>query len=331
MIPTNELVRFGLDLGAGAIKLYGLGQGSQLPSQVAVSGAQRVSRLHGLGQQKLPLEVTVPLGSFYVGANAHDAGMAIENLGLDRFSGSPEIQALTFGAFTRYIQQMGPLDVPLSLTVGLPLESFSGNEAQTTVEGVQRWLRGMHTWQADDQPYTIEIAEVRVTSQPVGGLFDALLNEEGHFIPARREWFNKEVGVISIGMSTMELLVVRSRAPVQRFTAGATIGVRRLLELVDGQRLYSLGELDSLLRAGRLDISQALPIWQEEVSGRIEKLWGNAWRRFAAVILLGGGAILLKNTLPYRFGGKAVLPDDPVIATARGLAKMGLMQAQKKG
>jgi hypothetical protein len=223
------------------------------------------------------------------------------------------------------------LDAPISLTCGLPLESLSGESAQATGEGVQRWLRGAHTWQADGQPYTIEIAEVRVTSQPVGGLFDALLDDEGRFIPARREWFNQEVGVVSIGMSTIELLVVRSRVPVQRFTAGATVGVRRLLELVDGQRLYSLGELDSLLRAGRLDISRALPIWQEEVFGRIEKQWGIAWRRFAAVILLGGGAILLKDTLPYRFGGKAVLPDDPVLATARGLAKLGLMQAQKKG
>jgi hypothetical protein len=257
--------------------------------------------------------------------------MAIENLGLERFSGSPEIQALTFGAFTRHIQQVGPLDAPISVTCGLPLESLSGDSAQATVEGVQRWLRGAHTWQADGQPYSIEIAEVRVTSQPVGGLFDTLLDEDGRFIPARREWFNQEVGVVSIGMSTIELLVVRSRVPVQRFTAGATVGVRRLLELVDGQRLYSLGELDSLLRAGRLDISRALPIWQEEVFGRIEKQWGTAWRRFAAVILLGGGAILLKDVLPYRFGGKVVLPDDPVLATARGLAKLGLMQAQKKG
>lgn len=330
-MSINELIRFGLDLGAGAIKLYGLGQGTQLPSQVAVSVSRLMRRLHGLGQQKLPLEVTLPQGCFYVGANAHDAGMAIENLGLERFAGSPEIQALTFGAFARHIQQVGPLDAPLSLTCGLPLESLSGDEAQATVEGVQRWLRGVHTWQADGQQYAVEVAEVRVTSQPVGGLFDGLLNDDGRFIPARRQWFNQEVGVVSVGMSTIELLVVRNRVPVQRFTAGAAVGVRRLLELVDGQHLYSLGEMDSLLRAGQLDITQALTIWQEEVFGRIEKQWGTAWRRFAAVILLGGGVILLKDSLPYRFGGKAVLPDDPVLATARGLAKLGLMQAQKKG
>ena len=331
MIPTNELVRFGLDLGAGAVKIFGLGQGTQLPSQVAVSGGRRMSRLHGLSQQKLPLEVSLSQGNFYVGANAHDAGMAIENLGLERFAGSPEIQALTLGAFSRYIQQNGPLDAPLSITCGLPLESLSGDEARANVEGVQRWLCGEHTWQADGKPYTLNIVEARITSQPIGGLFDALLDDDGRFIPSRRDWFNREIGVLSIGMSTLEMICVRNRVPVPRFTAGVAGGVRRLLELVDGQRLYSLGELDSLLRAGKLDISQALTIWQEEIFGRVEKLWGTTWRRFAAVILLGGGVILLKDTLPFHFGGKAVVPDDPVLATARGLAKLGLMQAQKKG
>jgi len=326
-----EKICFGVDPGAGGYKIFGQGQGTQILSQVAVSGGQRVSRLLGLGQQKLPMEITLDQMSLFIGAGAHDAGSPIENLGLDRFLGSPEILALTLGALTHHIQQVGPIDAPISVTCGLPLESLTGDGAPATVEGLQRWLRRTHSWQADGQPYSIEIAEVRVTSQPVGGLFDALLDEAGRFIPGRREWFNQEVGVVSIGMSTLELLVVRSRVPVQRFTAGATVGVRRLLELVDGHRLYSLGELDSLLRAGRLDISRALPIWQEEIFGRIEKQWGNAWRRFAAVILLGGGAILLKDTLPYRFGGKAVLPDDPVLATARGLARLGLMQANKKG
>lgn len=50
----------------------------------------------------------------------------------------------------------------------------------------------------------------------------------------------------------------------KNFTACKTTGVRRLLELVNGQQLYSLGELDTLLRANKLDISQALPIWERE-------------------------------------------------------------------
>ena len=116
----------------------------------------------------------------------------------------------------------------------------------------------------------------------------------------------------------------RSLVPFERV-------VRRLLEIVNGQRLYSLGELDTQLRAGQLDISTALPIWEREVMGVIERQWGTAWKRFAAVIVLGGGAILLRENLQYRFNGKTHIPDNPVQAVSRGLYKLVLQQSNKKG
>ncbi len=131
---------------------------------------------------------------------------------------------------------------------------------------------------------------------------------------------------MSVGFNTLELLVVRDRAPVERFTAGQTVGVRRLLELVNTQNLYSLGELDSALRAGRLDIANALPVWAREVNGEIEKRWGVAFKRFARVIVVGGGSLLLKEHLTRQFNGKAVLPDSPVLSIARGLYTLLLMK-----
>jgi hypothetical protein len=43
--------------------------------------------------------------------------------------------------------------------------------------------------------------------------------------------------------------------------------VRRLLELVNTEGLYTLGELDGLLRNGQLETRSALPVWGREVSG----------------------------------------------------------------
>ena len=183
---------------------------------------------------------------------------------------------------------------------------------------------------ADDQAYRLNVVEVRATSQPAGALFDYVLDQDGKIIPEHRSAFTQEVGIVSIGMNTTELLVVRERVAVQRFTAGSTTGVRRLLDLVNGQQLYSLGELDTFLRANRLDVSQALPIWEREVTGEIEKRWGKAWRRFNVVILVGGGAILLKNSLPYFFNGKGILADDPIQSIASGLWKLSLFQNNAK-
>jgi hypothetical protein len=280
-----------------------------------------------LGSSRLPLRVTLPSGStFFVDNGAHDSGRPIENLSMDRFAGSPEMLALFYGAFTRLIQRSGDISQPVSITCGLPLETLSGDEARTTVEGIQRWMKAEHTWKANDQVYHLNVVEVRATSQPAGALFDYVLDGEGKIVPERRGAYTQEVGIVSIGMNTTELLVVREKVPVQRFTGGSTTGVRRLLELVNGQQLYSLGELDTLLRANKLDISQVLPIWEREVTGEIEKRWGKAWQRFTVVILVGGGAILLKNSLPYFFNGKGILAEDSIQSIARGLWKLSLFQ-----
>jgi hypothetical protein len=240
------------------------------------------------------------------------------------------MKALLHGSLTRYQQRYGKFNAPLSVIVGLPNEVLTGDQAEQNVENVKRWLRGNHTWTADGEPFSVEITEVKAAGQVTGGLFDYLLDAEGRFIPDRKGAFNGEVGVITIGFGTVELMVVRERTPVPRFTSGAASGVRRLLELVNGQRLYSLGELDMQLRTGQLDIRGALPIWEREVTGVIEKQWGAAWKRFDVVLIMGGGAILLKDSLPYRFNGRAYLPAEPVQAIARGLYRLTLLQQARK-
>lgn len=66
------------------------------------------------------------------------------------------------------------------------------------------------------------------------------------------------------------------------------------------------------------------------MTGLIERRWGWEFRRFALVIAVGGGVLLLREALLARFGGMAFVPDDPVLATARGLYKIDRMQARRR-
>lgn len=323
-----QLTYLGIDAGNGAFKLFGQPGGLEFISQAATNGTQKVISTLGLKRSKAPLAIRNEGGSFYVGAGAHDFGRPVENLDVDRFNGTPEMHAILHGALTRYQQSYGTFENPLSVVIGLPNEVLTGEQAEQNVENVKHWLRGQHSWTADGEAYSVQIAEVKVASQVTGGLFDYLLNESGGFIPERKKAFTSEVGVITIGFGTVELMVVRNREIVQRFTSGSTSGVRRLLEIVNGQKLYSLGELDLQLRAGQLNIQEALPIWKREVTGVIEKQWGPAWKRFAAVLIMGGGAVLLKDSLPYYFSGRAYIPEKPVEAIARGLYRLTLLNRQ---
>jgi len=315
----------GVDAGNGAFKLFGAEGGLETLSQVAWNGNQRVVATMGLKKSKAPLNVKNAHGSFYVGAGAHDYGRPVENLDVERFNGTPEMVALFHGSMSEYQRKYGVFREPLSLVVGLPQETLTGDLAEATRDNVRRWLIGQHRWTADGHDMQADVADVKIASQVSGGLFDYLLDDQGKFIAARKGAFTKEVGIISVGFGTVELLVVRDRAPVQRFTTGAASGVRRLLEILNGQRLYSLGEMDILFRGGHLELNAALPIWEREVMGVIERQWGTAWRRFAAVLVMGGGAILLPG-LALKFNGRGYTPDNPVQAIARGLYKMTLLR-----
>ncbi|MBA4383595.1 MAG: hypothetical protein C0410_02560 [Anaerolinea sp.] len=330
----GEFENYGVDLGMGGTKVVGPTKKIQLISQVSVKSGQLVGRMSGLSINQVPLEITLTTGnSFYVDSNAHDYGRCVENMGMERIaSGSPDTLALFYGALTRMIQQTGEMNDPISVTCGLPIETLSGDKTRGTIESIQKWVKGEHAWKGDDKEYRVCIAEVKVTSQPAGALFDYTLDQAGGTIPSHSISLNKELGIISIGMNTLELLTVREKTPIQKFTRGSTSGVRRLLEMVNDQSLYSLGELDSLLRSKKLDVSRVLPIWEREIIGEIEKCWGKSWRRFESIILVGGGVLLLHNTLPSYFEGRAYIPDDPIFSIARGLWKLHLYQSiHKKG
>ncbi len=328
----DELKVFSDDAGMSSTKFAGPDGRLLFLSQVASDGGHPVARMMGLGATQPPLLVTTNAGSFYVGPGAHDWGRPIESLDYERLTGTPEMIALFYGSFTQYMQRYGQLRTPVSITVGMPLEMVSGDESAvaSNIEAVRRWMKGAHTWTADDVPYQMDVADVKVTSQTAGALFDYLLDDEGKFLPESRVAFKGEVGVASIGFNTVEIQAVRDRKTVQKWTVGVTAGERRLLEMVNAQRLYSLGELDARLRAGDLDLSRMLPVWEREVVGAIEGRWGNQWRRFSVVLMVGGGAVLLRDSLPHRFGGKAFVPSDPVMSIASGLRKLSLLNRPKK-
>lgn len=322
-------INLGFDMGMGALKLWGQAGGFQLVSLVANNGqGHLMDGVLGLKSRKRPMLVHGEIGSFYVGEGAHDHGRPVESLDFERLTGAPEMRALLYAALVGYQQTYGRFDAPLSLMVGLPLQMMTGDSAKDYQRGVRTWLKGVHEFEADGEAFRIEIEDVKQTSQPVGALFDFVLDDEAQMIGERGGVLQDEVGVISVGFNTLELLVVKERGAVERFTAGNTVGVRRLLELINRDNLFSLGELDAKLRAGGLkaELKQALPIWSREVNGEIEKRWGQSHRRFAKVLIVGGGALLLRDALTVQFAHKAWVPSDAVLAIARGLWKLSVMK-----
>src|SRR3990172_4305208 len=205
----KNLVLIGFDLGMGALKLWGEAGGLQLLSQVASNGRDHLSDgIIGLKNRKRPVLVNGEFGSFYVGDGAHEHGRPVENLDFDRLTGAPEMRVLLYAALGQYQAEHGPFDMPLSVMVGLPLQMMTGDTAKDYQRGVKNWLKGSHQFELDGLTHMIEIEDVRQTSQPVGALFDFVLDGNGQMIAERGGALLDEVGVISVGFNTVELLVV---------------------------------------------------------------------------------------------------------------------------
>jgi hypothetical protein len=309
-----------LDPGFGFVKVYTEKGGCVLQSSVAVPTGPRIGRMAGLRAAKPPLEVTTANGVFYVGEGAHDWGTPIENLDFDRLTGSPEMRALLYAALA-----LAGVEGETKIIVGLPLEVASDPDVK---RGVREFLVGDHSWALDGKSFALRITQLILTGQPVGALFDYFLDESGQVIKERLGEFDREIGILNIGKNTVDLLGVRSGEAISRLTRGEKLGVRRLLELVNHGKLYTLSELDERLRAGQLDISGALPIWQSEVVGFIEAHWGKLTARFARIIAVGGGILLLGNYLSRRFPNLWI-PDEPLLSQARGLYKYALSKERK--
>jgi hypothetical protein len=317
----TKMISVGLDAGMGAIKIWSDDGGLDMLSQVATNGGEHLDGMIGLKAAVRPLMIETADGEFYVGERAHNYGRPVENMNFDRFSGSPEMRVMVYGTWTRYMQNNGPFKAPLSVMVGLPLQTMGESMKESRLQ-IRRWLIGPHHWKADGVDYAVDVKRVRWNSQPAGALFDYVMDFSGNPVEGHERALRSETAILSVGFNTLELMVVQNQTVNERFTTGAKLGVRRLLDLVS--KKYSLGELDVMLRGGNLKYKDKLPIWASEVNGAIEDVWGEDLSRFAAVLVVGGGALLLGNHLNLVADGidKKVLSDEPVLSVARGLYKI---------
>jgi len=319
----TKMISVGFDGGFGGLKMWSTDGGLEMLSQVSVNGGGHLEGMIGLKQAERPLMIETVDGQFYVGARSHNYGRKVENMNYDRFGGSPEMRVMVYGIFTKYIQAHGNFNAPLSVMVGLPLQMM-GESLKESRLAIRRWMLGRHEWKADGEIYAVEIGKVRWNSQPVGALFDYVMDFDGQPIAGHERALRERIGVLSVGMNTVEKMVIDNQTLNEALTDSDKLGVRRLLELVNNK--MTIGERDVMLRNGNLRYKDKLPIWASEVNGCIEAKWGESLEIFSAVLVVGGGAVLLGNMLNLVAGGvnKAVIAENPVLSIASGLYKLDL-------
>ena len=237
---------------------------------------------------------------------------------------SLERRALAFGTLATLLKPGSY--VMDHMVVGLPVPLLmDGLQAKAVVEGLKEY-KDVHQFTFNGEEYELLIQRLKVLPQPVGAYADWLLDNELHLRKGGRQ---AEVGVLDLGMNTLDLYVIQDGKVEPRFVGGDKVGVSSLLELLTTNG-HDPEELDADLRSGRLRVPPAqMKSWLGKVLNTVDRFWPNL-TRFDAVIPAGGGALVLGDLLRLALiakGAAIYWPEDPVAANVKGLWKWGAYAA----
>jgi hypothetical protein len=307
-----------LDPGYGNTKICVNGQVTF--TQSAISRPQSIG-LAGIGMKTAAQVRTIKIDGyeFAIGPGAWHWGRLRSSRDYSAIA-SPERRALAFGTLAEIIPP-GEHTIDL-MVVGLPVPLLQDQTQAEAVLGGLKAYKGEHRFSIDKADYVLNIQKLKALPQPVGAYANWLLDDE---LRQRKGGRQAEVGVLDLGMNTLDLYAIRDGQIEPRFVGGDTVGVRRLLELLTSNG-HDPEEIDAALRNGRLKPNQGqLESWLGEVLSAVERVWPSL-RRFSAVIPTGGGAVVLGDLFRAALLSKGAIvswPNDPITANVLGLWKWG--------
>jgi hypothetical protein len=317
-------IQIALDPGFGNTKVAV--NGALCVIQSAVSRPKNIG-LAGIGMKAADAatQVETEAGLFAVGENAWHWGTPIG--GMDYSALASEARQALF--YAGVAQLLNPGEYQVELVIGLPVPLLRNAEQATTVMNQLRdAYRRQHVFRAGGQEYCLDVTRLLNLAQPVGAWNDWLLSED---LRPRKTDKDDKVAVLDIGMNTVDLYAIQNTRSLPVFVGGDKVGVRRLLDRVNGHR--RIEESDSSLRSERLKpAKEHLESWLAEVLSVVEPTWPDMGE-FEAVIPAGGGAVILGDLLRKALEDRGALvswPGDPVTANVRGMWKWLAYSSRKQ-
>jgi len=344
----KQLRKLGVDPGFGNIKIAEVQNGSIVTFAMSSAVGLVRDRKDGLSMNGIirtrrrqdPYRITFDNVEYLVGPNVSDFTKPFTRMDFDRFTDSPELRATLYAALYRIINN-GACDIALAM--GLPVKVLEDETEAARVErGIRKWLLGIHKFSVNDSKMALNIVTVRAKiAQPVASWFEMGLNNEGQWIKGDNA-ASAPALIIDQGFNTLDVLVVHQGRISSRHTSGDTLGMRRAAErlgdtllrrydldldltALDGlvQRVVNGKQAEVWVEGKAINVSQetkqALNSLQADVVSFVERSVGLA--KEYEIILTGGGALAMTPRL-IRLFPHANVVYQPVLANARGLAKM---------
>ena len=318
----------GGDIGFGSIKLYGKANCVLVSSLVGKLTHKYVSESNrNLGHTHY---VTLDNTNYVVGVAAWSIGKASHNQSMDRLvNGSYDARVALYAALGQYFGGKA-IREPLNMYVGLPAVLLDTDHKADTIAKVTKWMVKPHEWIFNDRPMRATIESVSFRTQATGALGDMIHNLQGQQTK-EVEFMDAGIGVVSIGMNTVELSGAKRGRPVDTMIASLeNRGVRAMIDEIASVTRQSAGEIDEDLRSGRQVIpANILSDWSDKIIGDISDEWATELPTLDRILLVGGGAQYIADSMRQRIGNIVHVPAEPMMAVARGLYKWSVVNGSK--
>ena len=268
----------------------------------------------------------------YAGLGAHRYGKSLGDLSYERITqGTDEMRSVLYAAWSNHFKTPRRTRGEYSICVQLPVSLMQAGNAADTKSKIESWLLGEHAWMSWDQEFSLSIGEVTLQSQAGAAVFDHVFDLKGQPVDENLSLLSGEIAVISVGMGTVEGMVLDYGQPMHNLTFSTRVGVSELLSMLDGGR-RGLHRADAMLRAGRYNgkLDSSVPQWASQVRAHIMQRWAAQMGNFDAAIFVGGGIQYVKDQLRDMFTCRVVMADDPIMSIARGGYKKGTRDASRK-
>ena len=269
---------------------------------------------------------------FIVGHDAPISGDPLPGLDTERILGGNEIRAATYAALGAHMTQYGRWRDREGLTVyaGIPASLMIGDDKDANVAAVKEWLTRKHSWLHDGKEMNVVVENVVVISQAAGALSDMVYTQDGKQT-RDAQYIETGFGVISIGYNTVETSGGIDGKPIRPMITSKQIGVSKLLKDYGNDGETELSVLDRRLRQNQLNghLPVSINTWAESIVGDVARKWRTHLSQIGRIILVGGGARYAEPFLRKRFGDKIWIPDEPIVAIARGLYKRAVYDGKK--
>ncbi len=312
----------GIDIGFGFTKATNGGKNVIFKSLLGEATEIKFRTKIGLSPFEHNLHVTVDDKSYFVGEFAEQQS-DVRQFTLDQetlISEFVKILALTVTGM--FADNDEPVNVVSGLPVGYLKQYY--RRFTRTFKGIKNIT--YHNPDGTTLSRRININKVRMMPQPLGSVFNLLMNESGKIV--NKELTKQKIGVIDIGFRTTDFTILDQLQFVDRGSVTVDTGISRCFSVIARKlreqsgvnielyRLYkAVGKGVIKIRGRDYDISnlrdQVYAHAAGTIASDINRLWAEDWD-IDTIVLTGGGCMELAKFLQPLIDGNVIPVDNEV-------------------